>query len=202
MAAFSPAAQSVEDQIGGVRQEFENALRNVLAMYPTSDEVLRATPGRVIRALQEMTKGYDRDPAEILACQFPESCRDLALIRNVEFVSLCEHHLMPFVGHAHVGYLPDGKVVGLSKLPRLVQCFAQRLQLQERMTNEIASALLEHVSAKGAACVIEATHGCLSCRGALQKQAVFVTSAMLGAFRESGDLRREFFASIQLNSRI
>ena len=166
-------------------------------------EGLIRTPKRVEKALTFLTSGYRADVDEVLnGALFSVDYSEMVIVRDIDFYSLCEHHLLPFFGKCHVAYIPNGRVIGLSKIPRLVDIFARRLQLQERMTNEIASALLEHVSAKGAACVIEATHGCLSCRGALQKQAVFVTSAMLGAFRESGDLRREFFASIQLNSRI
>jgi GTP cyclohydrolase I len=160
--------------------------------------VQQNTPRRVIDAFEEMTRGYDESPAEILATKFPAPGDDLVILKDIEFVSMCEHHLMPFSGQAHVAYIPVDSLVGLSKLARLVDCFARRLQLQERLTHNIADAINEFVSPRGAACVIEATHGCLSCRGARKQRATFITSSMLGAFRFDGELRREFFAAIQL----
>jgi GTP cyclohydrolase I len=212
MAVDSPASQdgvrefAVADPATVDNNAFvalEAGLRRVLGIYPTSPEVQADTPARVIRALYEMTEGYEVGPEAILASRFPAPGDDLVILKDIEFVSLCEHHLMPFSGQAHIAYVPDTHVVGLSKLARLVDCYARRFQMQERLCHEIATAIMEHVSAKGAACVIEATHGCLSCRGARKSRATFITSAMFGLFRENGELRREFFAAIQLtHSRI
>jgi len=177
----------------------EVGLRRVLELYPDqSEEVLRMTPLRMISALVEMVGGYNEDPSAILAAKFPAPGDDLVILKDIEFVSICEHHLMPFGGQAHVAYIPDGNVVGLSKLARLVDCYSRRFQMQERLCHEVATAIMTNVSAKGAACVIEATHGCLSCRGARKSRATFITSAIFGLFRENGELRREFFAAIQL----
>jgi GTP cyclohydrolase I len=196
-----PATQVMESQVEQptATRALEEGLRRMLACFPTSPDVQQESPLRVISALEEMTRGYLESAEEILvAAQFPAPGDDLVILKDIEFVSLCEHHLMPFSGQAHVAYVPEDYVVGLSKLARLVDCFARRFQMQERLGHEIAMALMEHVSAAGAACVIEATHGCLSCRGARKSRATFITSAMLGKFRAIGELRREFFAAIQL----
>lgn len=206
MASIRPTAQDLEGQITGVRQFDEmttaatRGLRLLLECVGIADpEVLENTPRRVIDAIYyDMTEGYDLDPATLLARRFEAPGDDLVILKDVEFTSLCEHHLMPFTGHAHVAYIPNGFVVGLSKLARLVECYARRLQLQERMCAQIAGALIEHVSARGAACVVEASHSCLACRGARKQSSTFITSAMLGAFRENQELRQEFFAAIQL----
>jgi GTP cyclohydrolase I len=154
---------------------------------------LRATPARVARALAEMTAGYGDDPAAILGRTFDVRCDDLVIVRGVEFTSLCEHHLLPFVGSADVGYLP-GKVVGLSKLARLVDCYARRLQVQERMTRQVAEAVRDHLHAGGVAVVVRARHNCMACRGAKKPAAEMVTSCMLGLLRESATARAEFLA--------
>lgn len=175
-----------------------DGVRALLTTVPCTEAVLEETPRRVLEAFAEMTRGYKFSPAEILGCHFPAPGDDLIILKDIEFTSLCEHHLMPFTGLAHVGYVPDGYVVGLSKLARLVDLFAARLQMQERLTAEIATAILGHVSDTGAACVIEATHGCLCYRGARKQRSTFVTSSMLGAFRDDAQLRQEFFAAIHL----
>ena len=199
MAVERPAAQALEDSLGlGAGERAAEALGQFLACYPTNKAMQRDTPRRMLRALDEMTDGYEQEPADILSAQFTAPSDDLVILKDIEFVSLCEHHLMPFAGQAHVAYVPDQYVVGLSKLARLVDCYAHRFQMQERLCYEVAVALVAHVSAKGAACVIEATHGCLSCRGARKQRATFITSSILGAFRSDGDLRREFYAAIQL----
>lgn len=142
----------------------------------------------------EMTLGYQEDPKEILSRTFDEKSDEVVILRGIEFTSLCRHHLLPFSGTADVGYLPGetGKVVGLSKLARLVDCFARRLQLQERMTRQIAESLMGHLNARGAAVVVRAKHSCMACRGVKKASATMVTSCCLGAFREDGRLRSEF----------
>lgn len=159
-------------------------------------EGLRDTPTRVVKALREMTSGYDEDPADVLSRDFEETADELVVCKGVDFVSLCEHHLMPFTGVAHVGYLPRGKVVGLSKLARLVDIFARRLQIQERMTSEIAHALMDNTDAKSVAVVVDAHHACMSCRGVRKAGARMVTSAVLGEMRTNTAQRAEFLALV------
>lgn len=152
---------------------------------------LMDTPDRVVRAFREMTQGYHEDPAAILSRTFDDAHDELIVCRGMRFASLCEHHLMPFTGTAAIGYLPDKTVVGLSKLPRLVQCFARRLQIQERMTRQIAEAIVEHLAPQGVGVVIRAKHNCMACRGAVQPDAEMITSAMLGAMRDKPHLKAE-----------
>ena len=154
-------------------------------------EGLADTPSRVVRAWREMTAGYREDPAEILSRTFDESSDELIILRGISFYSTCEHHLLPFYGEACVGYLP-GKVVGISKLARLVNCFAQRLQVQERMTRQIADAIEEHLDARGVGVVLRAHHLCMGCRGVRQQETDMVTSSMLGTLRSDATSRSEF----------
>jgi GTP cyclohydrolase I len=162
------------------------------------DDSLKRTPARVVKAFLEMTDGYTHDPKHILSVQFETEREndELVMVRGVDFVSLCEHHLLPFIGTAAVGYIPgkDSGVVGLSKLARLVDCYSRRLQLQERMTEQIAQALQKHLEPIGVAVLVEATHNCMACRGVKKANAVMVTSAMLGAFREKPEARDEFLS--------
>lgn len=158
-----------------------------------SREGLVDTPMRVLKSLREMTTGYGMEPKEILATTFEADGYDeLVMLRGTRFTSLCEHHMLPFVGVAHVGYLPRKRVVGLSKLARLVECYAKRLQIQERMTREIAEAMVKHLDPIGVGVVVRAHHSCMSCRGVRQQDAEMVTSTMLGAFRDSAPARAEF----------
>ncbi len=172
----------------------EQAIRFFLKMLgeDVEREGLLNTPARVVRAFVEMTSGYGQKPEEILTTTFDEPCDEIVLVTGVRFTSLCEHHLLPFVGKADVGYLPGKKVVGLSKLPRLVECFARRLQVQERMTRQIAEAIDHHLSPLGVAVIVRASHSCMGCRGVRQQDAQMVTSAMLGAFRSENSTRSEF----------
>jgi GTP cyclohydrolase IA len=156
-----------------------------------SREGLADTPGRVVRAWREMTAGYHEDPAEILSRTFDETSDELIILRGISFYSTCEHHLLPFFGEACVGYLP-GKVVGISKLARLVNCFAHRLQVQERMTRQIADAVETHLEARGVGVVVRAHHLCMICRGVKQQETDMVTSAMLGTLRTDATSRSEF----------
>lgn len=161
-------------------------------------EGLEETPARVLRALKEMTQGSWEDPKEILSKQFDSEHDELVILRAIPFTSLCEHHVLPFTGTASVAYIPKpGKVVGLSKLGRLVQCFTKRLQIQERMTNQIADALVENLQPLGAACIIRAAHSCMSCRGAKLTGTEFITSAIRGVFRDDPSARAELMALIR-----
>src|SRR5579872_1992369 len=159
---------------------------------------LADTPDRVIRAWREMTAGYDQDPAEILGRTFDEPSDELIVLSGVAFHSVCEHHLLPFQGTACVGYLP-GKVVGISKLARLVDCFARRLQIQERVTRQIAEAIMLHLDARGAAVIVRAHHLCMGCRGVRQPGADMITSSMAGSLRSDATTRSEFLRLCKAN---
>ena len=171
----------------------ERAVREILiAVGEDPDrEGLLKTPNRVARAYAEMLSGMKSDPRQYLRTVFTERYDEVVLLRDIEFHSMCEHHLLPFTGRAHVAYLPDGKVVGLSKLARLVDGFAHRPQVQERLTTQIADAMMEELNPIGAACVIEATHTCMTIRGAHKPGSVMVTSALRGIFRENPSSRNE-----------
>jgi GTP cyclohydrolase IA len=160
-------------------------------------EGLADTPRRVAESLRFLTEGYGQDPAVIVGdALFEEPYDDMVVVRDVNFFSLCEHHLLPFFGRAQVAYLPRGKVVGLSKVPRIVDAFAHRLQLQERMTRQIAEALNEVLEPNGVAVVVEARHLCMEMRGVEKHEAETVTSCMLGAFRDDRRTRAEFLELI------
>jgi GTP cyclohydrolase I len=155
-------------------------------------EGLLDTPKRVVKAFSEMTSGYSLDPAEILGTTFDiGDCDQLVVVSGIEFTSLCEHHMLPFTGTASVGYLPAARVVGLSKLARLVDLYAQRLQVQERMTTQIAQAIMDHLDARAAGVIIRGAHSCMSCRG-VRKTSVMTTSAMFGELRDNPVMRTEF----------
>lgn len=158
-------------------------------------EGLANTPDRIARALAELTSGYSQDVEALLrGAQFTERYDEMVLVKGINFYSLCEHHLLPFFGRCHVAYLPAGKIIGLSKIPRLVDAFARRLQVQERMTCEVAETLQKHLQPRGVAVVIEAQHLCMMMRGASKQNAVMVTSSLLGRFRTDPKTRAEFFA--------
>jgi GTP cyclohydrolase IA len=163
----------------------------------TTREGLIDTPRRVADSLRFLTEGYELDPAEIVGdALFSEDYDDIVVVRGVNFFSLCEHHLLPFFGRVHVAYLPKGKVVGLSKVPRVIDAFAHRLQLQERLTRQIAEALNEVLEPNGVAVVVEARHLCMEMRGVEKQDSDTLTSCMLGAFRDDAKTRAEFFELI------
>jgi GTP cyclohydrolase I len=174
----------------------EKAVREILLAVgenPEREGLLR-TPNRVARAYAELMAGLQDDPRRHLKTVFRERYDEVVLLRDIEFHSLCEHHLLPFTGRAHVAYLPDGKVVGLSKLARLVEGYARRPQVQERLTTQIADALMEELNPMGAACVIEAVHTCMTIRGAKKHGSIMVTSALRGIFKENPSSRAEILA--------
>lgn len=160
---------------------------------PNRDGLLN-TPTRVVKALREMTAGYQDDPKQILSTTFEQVFDEMIVLKGIRFHSLCEHHLLPFSGTATVGYLPSDRVVGISKLARLVECFSKRLQIQERLTDQISGAIMEHLAARGAGVVIRAKHHCMGCRGVKQPDTDMVTSSMLGFFRTDAQARAEFFS--------
>lgn len=162
---------------------------------------LRNTPARVARAYSEMLDGYRTDPIKLLnGAIFDVAYDEMVIVRDIEFYSLCEHHMLPFIGRAHVAYLPKGKVIGLSKIPRIVDMFARRLQVQERMTRKIADLIQELLNPYGVAVVVEALHLCSMMRGVKKHDARMTTSAMLGAFRSSMATRQEFLDNISRGS--
>jgi len=184
----------------GVAEEAVAALLTHLG-FQLAGEDLAATPARVVRSWMERLGGYEVDVEKVLSTTFSADAEDagLVLLRGIEFHSSCEHHLLPFSGVAHVAYIPaDGRVVGLSKLARTVDAYARRLQLQERMTNQIADALVEALAPTGAAVVLEGRHGCMVCRGVRQRTAVMSTSALRGVFHEDPAARSELLATISL----
>jgi GTP cyclohydrolase I len=159
---------------------------------------LRATPGRVSRALRELTDGYGVRAEDVVAdAVFDQDYDEMVVVKDIAFYSLCEHHMLPFFGTCHVGYLPKGKVVGLSKIPRLVGVFAHRLQLQERMTNEIAEALNTALAPKGVGVVVHARHLCMEMRGVEKPGGQMITSCMLGTFRRDPRTRAEFLELVR-----
>jgi GTP cyclohydrolase I len=163
-----------------------------------SREGLRDTPRRVEKSLRFLTSGYDTDIDGILNnALFSVEYNEMVIVRNIDFYSLCEHHLLPFFGKCHVAYLPNRRVVGLSKLPRLVDAFSRRLQVQERLTSQIADTIREKIDPHGVAVVMEATHLCMAMRGVEKQNAVTVTSAMLGVFHSDARTRHEFLELIR-----
>ncbi len=179
----------------------ERAVREILlAVGENPDrEGLRKTPSRVAKSYAELMSGLFDDPKRHLQTVFHERYDEIVLLRDIEFHSLCEHHLLPFTGRAHVAYLPDDRVVGLSKLARLVEGFARRPQVQERLTTQIADALMEELNPIGAACVVEAVHTCMTIRGARKPGSVMVTSALRGIFKENASSRAEVLALMASN---
>jgi GTP cyclohydrolase I len=176
------------------QKEAEEAVRVLIRYvgdYEKRDGLLK-TPERVCRSLMEMTNGINLDPADILKTTFEDKCDEMVVLTDISFTSLCEHHLLPFTGHASIGYIPNKRVVGISKLSRLVTCVSKRLQLQERITHQITNLIMENLRPFGCGAVLEAHHACMSCRGVHQQKSQMVTSSMLGVFRTDHKVREEF----------
>ncbi len=177
-----------------------DAMRRILAQLGDDPgrQGLRHTPERFEKALRHLTSGYHQDIKKLLnGALFDVQYDEMVIVRDIELFSLCEHHLLPFFGTCHVAYLPNRKVVGLSKIPRLVNMFARRLQVQERLTSQIAEALMEHLEPRGVGVVVEARHLCMAMRGVEKQHSQTVTSAMLGEFRENARARGEFLSLIR-----
>jgi GTP cyclohydrolase I len=161
-------------------------------------EGLERTPERVEKALRYFTSGYDKDPRDILNdAMFVEEYDEMVIVKDIDFASICEHHLIPFIGKCHVAYMPKRKIVGLSKIPRLVEMYSRRLQVQERLTTQIANTLNEVLQPRGVAVVMEAIHLCMLMRGVEKQNSKAITSAMLGGFRDRPETRAEFMELIK-----
>ena len=177
----------------------EDAIRTILTRIGEDPqrEGLRDTPDRVKKSYEYLMQGYKQNPSDILkSAIFHEECNHMIIVRDIEVYSMCEHHMLPFYGKCHIGYIAQDRVYGVSKLARLVDCFARRLQVQERLTQQIADFLMDHLAPKGVGVVVEATHLCASMRGVRKPGMVMTTSAVLGLFRKSDKTRAEFFAHL------
>ena len=158
------------------------------------------TPKRVAESWKFLSQGYHQNLNEIInEAIFDESAKDMIIVKDIEFYSLCEHHLIPFYGKAHVGYIPDGKIIGLSKIPRIIDFYARRLQVQERLTNQIATCIQDLLNPKGVAVVMEGRHFCMLMRGVQKQNSIASTSSMLGAFKDQSTTRNEFLKLVEVN---
>src|SRR5436853_3089070 len=175
-------------------------IRSILTQIgedPSRDGLLK-TPERVDRSFRYLTSGYQQDPAQILnGALFNVAYDEMVIVKDIEVFSLCEHHLLPFFGKCHVAYIPKGRVIGLSKIPRLVDMFARRLQVQERLTMQVAEIINETIQPKGVAVVVEAQHLCMIMRGVEKQNSIAVTSSMFGAFKDNQNTRNEFLNLVQ-----
>ncbi len=182
------------------RQNIRLAVKDILTNIgedPQRDGLLK-TPDRVARMFDELTAGYHVDPTKLInGAVFDVDYDEMVLVKDIEFYSMCEHHMLPFFGRAHVAYIPDGKVIGLSKIPRIVEMYARRLQVQERMTSQIADFLNQTLQPRGVAVVLEGAHMCAMMRGVKKSQATMNTEAFLGEFKLNPDRRAEFFAQLK-----
>ncbi|MBW8000426.1 MAG: GTP cyclohydrolase I FolE [Planctomycetes bacterium] len=174
-------------------ERIEKAVTEILEAIgeDTSREGIKGTPARVARMYGELTAGMEQNPKEHIKSVFTEDYNEIVLLRDIPFYSICEHHMMPFIGSAHVAYLPDGKVLGVSKLARIVDCFARRLQVQERLTDQIAGFIMDSLKPKGVAVVLEASHSCMTIRGIKKPGSAMVTSALRGIFIKDSRSRAE-----------
>ena len=183
---------TAQDLVKGMLEHIEPEQKNGLR------EGLKNTPKRVVESWKELYSGYNQDPKEILDATFNgEGYDGIVLLKDIEFYSTCEHHLLSFTGKAHVAYIPTDKIVGISKLARLVEVYAKRLQNQERITTQVADALIEHLKPLGAAVIIEASHSCMGCRGVKKNHAIMTTSAMKGVFFDKAEARAELMQLIK-----
>lgn len=182
------------------KEEFEDSMRKILEYIgeDVNREGLLDTPSRVRKAYEFMTSGYGQDPKEILQkALFTSSNDEMVVVKDIEFYSQCEHHMLPIIGKAHVAYIPNGKVVGLSKIPRVVDVFARRLQIQEQLTEQICDALNDHLQPKGVAVIIDARHMCMEMRGVQKICSTTVTSALRGLFKTNKTTKDEFLSIVK-----
>lgn len=194
------AYKFIEQYDQDVTGKIASHVKEILALIgeDSGREGLVKTPERVAKALQFLTKGYGDNGADIIrSAVFEEEYKHMVLVKDIELFSLCEHHMMPFIGKAHVAYIPDGKITGLSKIARVVECYARRLQVQERLTEQIRDCIQDALHPLGVAVVIEAMHTCMSMRGVQKTNAVTTTSAFSGVFLASARTRSEFLSLIR-----
>lgn len=194
---YQGEAVELEETVAG--SPIEGAVRDILLSIGEDPQRqgLVKTPDRVARMYDELTAGYRTDPEKLInGALFDVDYSEMVLVKDIEFYSLCEHHMLPFFGRAYVAYIPNGKVIGLSKIPRIVEMFARRLQVQERMTAEIANFLQETLNPRGVAVLVEGAHMCAMMRGVKKSQASMSTTTMLGAFKDDPVLRSEFLAQV------
>ncbi len=191
MGAYKKEEKYYSKNIESLKKHYSKVLK-LLGEDPSREGLIK-TPERVAKAMQFLTQGYEMNATEILqSAMFSEDYSQMVLVKEIEFYSLCEHHLLPFFGKAHIAYIPDGNIVGLSKLPRVVDAFSRRLQVQERLTNEIRDCIQDTLKPKGVAVVMEARHLCMQMRGVEKQSSLTTTSAFSGAFLESEKTRSEF----------
>lgn len=176
-----------------------NEIKNIIQAIGENPERegLLETPKRVEKAYKEIFSGYEQNPKELMKTFTEGTCKEMVILKNCEFYSTCEHHLFPFFGHISIGYIPNKKVIGISKLARLVDCFSKRMQIQERMTTEIADCIMQELGASGVMVVCEGVHFCMRSRGVKKQDASMVTSAIRGNFLENDALRAEFLSLIK-----
>jgi GTP cyclohydrolase I len=200
VAIGKPMTQPLQKESAALHHaSFEDLIHEMISRLGEnpSREGLLQTPQRVVKSLEFLTHGYAQRPADVLnGAMFTVDYDEMVIVKDIEMFSMCEHHMLPFFGKVHIAYIPNGKVIGLSKLPRLVEVFARRLQVQERLTTEIAEAIQEIIQPQGVAVVIEARHLCMMMRGVEKQHSAAITSAMLGVFREQAS-RNEFLSLIR-----
>ena len=185
------------------RKKLEMNTKNLLELLgeDPSREGLLNTPKRVAKAWEFLTKGYNENLDDLINnAIFEGESKDMVIVKNIEFYSLCEHHMIPFYGKAHIGYIPNGKIIGLSKLARITDLFSQRLQVQERLTNQIAQCIQDVLNPRGVAVVLEGKHFCMLSRGVQKQNSIATSSSMLGIFREKESTRNEFLKLIEMNN--
>ena len=196
---FQISPNGSDKKLGKQKNAIEKAIRKVLVNIgedPDREGLVR-TPDRVARMYDELTEGYHVDPEKLInEAVFDVDYSEMVVVKDIDFFSLCEHHMLPFFGKAHIAYIPDGRVVGLSKIPRIVEMFARRLQVQERMTQQIAGFICEVLQPLGVAVVVEGAHMCSMMRGVKKANASMVTSALVGAFKDDSRTRSEFMEHI------
>jgi GTP cyclohydrolase IA len=193
---FPTVPGASHEALGNLAEACHSILANV--GEDTSREGLIKTPMRMAKALQFLTRGYEEDPRQVLAeAIFEEPTQELVVVRNIEFYSLCEHHVLPFFGRAHIGYIPNGRILGLSKVARLVEVFSRRLQVQERLTQQVAQCLMDTLQPLGVAVVMEANHMCMMMRGVEKQNSSTVTSSLRGVLADNPSTRAEFMGLIR-----
>jgi GTP cyclohydrolase I len=201
VAINNPMSPSRQPEPADLRHaSFEDLVREMISRIgeDPAREGLIDTPERVAKSMEYLTHGYAQHPADVLnGALFTVDYDEMVIVKDIEMFSLCEHHMLPFFGKVHIAYIPNGKVIGLSKLPRLVEVFARRLQVQERLTTQLADAIQETIQPQGVGVVIEARHLCMMMRGVEKQHSAAITSAMLGVFREQQETRNEFLSLLR-----